>query len=197
MHVKTVAEYKKHNAEDLMLPFLSACDENIKVFMEKAKTSGKPVKREINSIYRLKQGNKEYFIYNQKLSSQDSLENYIECWFPNIGKYEKPSFSFITNPETGAKIADSIRSTEIIYELEWKKDWTPELEAVVVNDIDNLIVIPGNRHYGGFSFDEFKERTFDELVTLGKYGTLNPTPKIIEIENTRRKELDKEKRARI
>jgi hypothetical protein len=165
--------------------------------MEKAKISGKPVKREINSIFRLKQGNKEYFIFHQKLSSQDALDNYIECWFPNIGKYEKPSFSFITNPETGAKIADSIRSTEIIYELEWPKNWTPDLEKDVVNDIDNLIVIAGNRHYGGFSFDDFKNKSFDELVTIGKYGTANPSPKIIEIENDRRRELDKAKRQRL
>jgi hypothetical protein len=196
MHVKTLSEYKKHNAEELLTGLTSACDENIRIFMEKVKMSGKPVKREITSIYRLKQGNKEHFTYHQKLSSQDSLDNYIECWYPGIGKWSKPTFSTITNPETGAKIADGIRSTETIYELEWPKDWTPELEADVVNDISNLVVIAGSLHYGGYTFDDFKNRSFDELVTFGRYGTFTPTTKIIEIEDNRRAEKDKEKRNR-
>jgi hypothetical protein len=195
MHVKTQAEYKKHNAEELMLQFLSAGDENIRIFMEKAKTSGKPVKREINSIYRLKQGNKEYFTYHQKLSSEDSLGNYIECWFPGLGKWEKPSFSFITNPETGAKIADSIRSTEIIYELEWPKDWTSELENDLSSKVD-MIIDTGNRKYGGYDWSQYKNSSFQDLITIGKYGQLNPTPKIVEVENQRRSELDKAKRNR-
>jgi hypothetical protein len=193
MHVKTIAEYKKHNAQDLMVPFLSACDENIRVFMGKSKMSGKPVKREINAIYRLKQGNKEYFTYHQKLSSVDALDNYIECWFPGLGKWEKPTFSFITNPETGAKIADGIRSTQIIYELEWPKDFTKDLEEDLSDTVD-LIVISQGRKYGGYDFQTFKDRKFDELVTIGKYGVLNPTPKIMETEDTRRKEADKRSR---
>lgn len=196
MHVKTVAEYKKHNAEDLMLPFLSASDENIKTFLAKAKMSGKPIKREINSIYRLKQGNKEHFYYHQHLESEDSLGNHIETWFPSVGKWEKPTFDFITNPDSGAKVATGIHSTQIIYELEWPKDWTSEIEADVINDISNLIVISGSTHYGGFSFQDFKEKTFDQLVTFGRYGTYHPTPKVIDIEDTRRREKDKEKMKR-
>ena len=33
MHVKTLAEYKKHNAEELLTGLASACDENIRIFM--------------------------------------------------------------------------------------------------------------------------------------------------------------------
>jgi hypothetical protein len=194
MHKKVLAQYKKYNAE---LPDLTtANEENIRIFYEKTKASGKPIRREITKIVRLKEEGKEWFYYGQELRSQDSLGNEIEVYMQPVGKYDLPEFSFIVDPHTDARIPNGIKSTSTVYELEWPKEWTPELEKDVSDNVD-LVLIKQNRHYGGYSFDEFKLRTFDELVTLGKYGTLNPTPKIIEIENTRRKELDKEKKARI
>jgi hypothetical protein len=193
MHKKVLAEYKKFNAElpDLLTPN----EENIRVFYEKTKASGKPIRREIIKIVRLKQKGKEHFYYGQELRSEDSLGNELEVYMQPIGKYDLPYFDFITDPTTNARIPNGIKSTETKYELEWPKDWTQELEHDVVEKVDLMVITP-TRKYGGFDFQDFKEKSFDDLVTFGRYGTYNPTPKIVEVENTRRKEADKAKKTR-
>lgn len=196
MHVKEVAEYRKNNAENLLPPedVKPAVDQNIETFLKKSKMSGKPVKRQITQVHRRRIGNKEYFTYHQQLSSFDSLDNHIECWFPNIGKWEKPSFEYITNPDTGSKIATAVRNRETQYELHWPKDFTEEIQKDLTENVD-LIVITSSRKYGGYDLEEFKKRSFDELVTYGKYGVFSkPVEKVIEIEDTRRREADKRNR---
>jgi hypothetical protein len=179
-----LAAYQKAGME---LPLESANDVNLKNFYEKVKMSGKPIRREIQSIYRMKVGNREVFWYHQRLSSFDALNNDLEVFFPSIGKYDLPTFDYVNDAATGARFAQSIKSHETKYELEWKKDFTPELEQDVIDKVD-LIVIAQGRHYGGYSWDEFKNRTFEELVQIGKYGTINPSPKIIETEDQRLRE---------
>jgi hypothetical protein len=193
LHKKVLAEYKKYHAE---LPDLStANDENIRIFHEKTKASGKPIQREIVKVVRLKEKGKEFFYYGQELRSEDSLGNEIEVYMQPIGKYEKPIFQFIVDPNTDAKIPNGIKSHETIHELEWPKDWNSELENDLSSRVD-LLVIEQGRKYGGYSLDEFKDRTFEELVTIGKYGILNPSPKITAIADQRQHEADKAKRIR-
>ena len=36
------------------------------------------------------------------------------------------------------------------------------------------MVIDGGRRYGGFTYEQFCNETFDDLVTIGKFGTLEP-----------------------
>ena len=188
MHKKVLAEYKKYNAQ---VPELTkANEENIRIFYEKTKASGNPIKREIVKIVRLKERGKEYFYYGQELRSTDSLGNELEIYMQPVGRYEKPTFQFIIDPNTDARIANGIKSHETIYELEWHKDWNSDSENDLSSKVDLLIIAQG-RKYGGFSWDEYRNRTFEELVTLGRYGTLTPTTKIIEVEDTRRKESDK------
>ena len=196
MHKRVLAEYKKCHAEALLPALTSALEENTRIFYEKSKMSGAPIRREIQAVYRTKIKDKEHFWYHQELRSQDSLQNEIEVFMPRVGRYEKPYFSTITDPNTGAKIPTGIQRTEEIYELEWPKDWTPELENDLIDKL-NLVVIANGRHFGGYTWDEFKERTLNELVTYGKYGVFEkPIQKVIEIEDQRRSELDKEKRKR-
>jgi hypothetical protein len=188
MHKKVLAEYKKYNAQ---VPELTtANEENIRIFYEKTKASGNPIKREIVKIVRLKEKGKEYFYYGQELRSTDSLGNELEIYMQPVGRYEKPTFQFIIDPNTEARIPNGIKSHETIYELEWPKDWNSELENDLSSKVDLLVIAQG-RKYGGYSFDQFKTHTFEELVTLGKYGTINPSPKIVDVVDQRRKETDK------
>jgi hypothetical protein len=121
------------------------------------------------------------------LTSQDALGNEIEVYMPWVGRYEKPTFEFIVDPHTDAKIPKGIKSKEIIYELEWPKQWNQELERDLSEKV-SLIVATNSRKYGGFDFQDFKNRTFEELVTIGKYGTVNPSGKVIETEDQRLRE---------
>jgi hypothetical protein len=44
----------------------------------------------------------------------------------------------------------------------------------------SLTVVTMNRKYGGFTWEDYKERRFDDLVTFGRFGTFNPTSKELE-----------------
>jgi hypothetical protein len=179
-------EYKKYNAEALLPGVISANDENVKTFYLKQKTSGKPIRRTIDQIVRIKDKGKEWFYYHQTLESQDALGNDLSVFMPSVGRYEKPTFEFIHSPE-GAKIPNGIKSKEMIYELEWPKQWNEELEQDLSEKV-SLIVATNSRKYGGFDFQDFKNRSFDQLVQIGKYGVVNPSPKIVETEDQRLRE---------
>jgi hypothetical protein len=193
MHKKVLQEYKKYHAQ---LPDLSTAEEeNHRVFYQKTKTSGKPIQREIVKVVRLKEKGKEYFYYGQELRSEDSLGNELEVYMQPIGKYEKPTFQFIVDPNTDAKIPNGIKSHQTVYELEWPKDWNPDLENDLSSNVDLLVSSQG-RKYGGYTWEQFKNESFENLVMIGKYGTVNPSPKIIDTVEQRRAEKEKEKRNR-
>ena len=182
MHPKVLAQYKKFNAE---LPNLKTANaENLEIFHSKTKASGKPIRREIVKVVRVKEKAKEYFYYGQSLTSEDALGNEIHVYMQPIGSYELPEFSFIVDPHTDARIPNGIKNKKMVYELKWPGDFTKELEQDIADKVDLLVMTP-SRIYGGFTWDDFKNRTFEELVTLGKYGILNPSPKIVEIADQR------------
>ena len=193
MHKKVLDAYKKAGME---LPLERAEDVNARIFYEKQKMSQKPINREIRLIVRIKEKDTEYFYYGQELTSEDSLGNEIHTYIQPVGKYEFPTFDYITDPTSKARIATGIRTYQTIHELKWPDQWTPELEKDVPDKV-GLTVIAAGRHYGGYTWDDYKERTFQELVTFGRYGTFEPSPKIIQIEDQRRVEKDKEKRQRL
>ena len=174
MHPKVEEKYRKNDFE---VPYDSANDSNLKSFWTQANQSNVPVTKDIYKIVRLKHRGVEYFYYHVKYTSRDVLGNKIEAMEYDKGYYEDPQFKFnyVMDPKTGTqkKTVTEVESTERIYELKWPKDFTQELQDQVVDSVD-LLVISTGRKYGGYTFDDFKERTFDELVTLGRFGTLNP-----------------------
>jgi hypothetical protein len=169
MHPKVLEKYRE-NAYEIALE--RASDGNERRFFEGAKAAKQPVKHEITNIVRVRKGKEEYFYYIEELNSRNYIGNQIHH-FRTVGIYEDPSFRNQVNPETGKKVATEILKTETVYEFEWPKDWAPELENQITENVDLLVITPG-RKYGGFTYPEFKERSFDELVTISKFGTLNP-----------------------
>ncbi len=158
-----------------------ASDANEAAFWDQVKTSGKPVKKEITKIVRLRKGKEEKFYYHEELKSRDHLGNKIHCYHV-VGTYKDPEFTTRVDAKTGKAVITEVEEETEVYEYKWPEQWTNELEELITETVDLLVVTP-SRKYGGFSFEDFKEQSFDNLVTLGKYGTLNP----VQIESIKQK----------
>ena len=181
-HPKVLQAYQEADFFENYVP--KANEENEKAFWLVVEQAKQPVKREITKIVRVKKGGKEYFYYHEELTTRDHVKNEHHC-FHTVGKYKMPEFNSAYDPKTGKVRAKEIVREEEVYEFEWPDKWTPELEELVKEDVDLLVITTG-RKYGGYSFDDFKERTFDELVTIGRFGTLEP--KTIEAVKRRAKQ---------
>jgi hypothetical protein len=178
MHQKVIdkylqAGYTQDEDGKLVGVLESAKDANDRKFWEQVKSSKQPVTREIIKIVRLKKAGKEHFYYHERVSSKNYLGNKIHYVRDDVGYYKDPVFERVADSRTGRVSVAGIESEDVVYEYQWPKDWTPEMEDIVSETVDLLIKTPG-RSYGGFSFEEFKDKGFDELVTIGKYGTTNP-----------------------
>ena len=166
------------------IPVETAADVNEKNFLEQAKAAKEPITKSITKIVRIKDKKQEYFWYGEEWTSHDNNGNEIQFYNDPIGKYEDPVFRQTIDIQTGEKVATEIIRREKVYELKWPEDFTEDMEERVDEKVD-LLVIHLNRKYGGFSFADFRERSFDELVMFGRFGTYNP---VIQ------KELEKEKK---
>ncbi len=186
-HAKVLQKMRENGWDPELHGVESASDQLEKRFLGLAKEAKAPIKKEITSIYRIRERNKEFFWYAEEASSKDSNGNTIQYYKNPIGKYENPDFRVEVDEATGNKVATEIISHETVYELSWPKDFTPEMEKRLYKKV-SLTIVDQNRKYGGFSWQDYKERSFDELVTLGRFGTLNPV-----IQNELKKQEKKKK----
>jgi len=166
------AGYELDEDKKLIGVLESASDANEKAFWTQVKSSKQPVKKEIKKIIRLRKQGKELFYYHESLESKNYLGNKIH-FYHTVGFYKLPEFNRVADSKTGRVQVTDIESEEDVYEYEWPRDWTSDMEDIISETVDLLIMTPA-RKYGGFSFEDFKEKSFDELVTIGKYGTTNP-----------------------
>ena len=147
----------------------SANDINESAFFQQAAVAKKPVKHSITAVYRLKRGSKEHVFYHETLKSFNPKGAVIHH-SRTIGKYNLPIFTKTIVGDTGESRPE-IESHQEIYELEFK-DWSKELDEQLTDDTGFVLITP-QRKYGGFSRDDFFNRSFEELEQIGRYGTLH------------------------
>lgn len=177
VHQKVLEAYKEADYDY----YKTAHDYNEEAFFEQANGAKSPIKREIIKVVRIKVGPKEHFYYHEELKSKNFLGNSIHLYRVG-GKYDLPVFKKEIDTKTNQAKVVEIEYTEPVYELEWNKDWSPEIEQDCIDKTDFMITTT-SRKYGGFDLYTFLENKFDSLVTLGRFGTLNP--ELIEKEKTR------------
>jgi hypothetical protein len=151
----------------------TASDQNEKRFFDQVKKAGNPIKREIQTLVRIKNGKDEHFYYHETLRSTDSIGNEIHH-YRVVGKYDDETYEMMINPNTGEKMVNGIQRKETVYEFKWPDDFTEELEDLVLDKCDLLLITRHGRHYGGFTWEQFTEESFEDLETIGRYGTKNP-----------------------
>lgn len=133
MHPNVEKKYKENEFEH----YETTHERTVQLFNEKVKQYRNPITKEINSIYRIRKGNKEHFFYHQTTRSTDGIGNMFYK-FETIGKYEDPKFTYNYDPSSGQRIATQILNQKTVYELEWPEDWTPELEKLFTEECNSL-----------------------------------------------------------
>lgn len=168
--------------------FPNANDNNEEAFFQKTKIAKKPVTHYIIKVVRVKVRGKEHVYYHETLRSRDFLNNPIDHTRV-IGKYEDPQFVTNVDPRTNTPRQADIQGFDTVYEFPWTPNiidqWLSQ-EGFELDDGCGYILIDGGRKYGGYTYDQFCNESYDNLVTLGKFGTLKPE-EIKEVKRRARK----------
>ena len=78
------------------------------------------------------------------------------------------------NPDTGEITGSEIANVSTVYELNWPQDFTEGLQKQLLPTTSYVVMSPNSsRRYSGFDYEDFKERSLEELLTIGKFGTIN------------------------
>jgi len=166
LHPKVKQKYEQNN---FPIDVEKASDQNEHNFLTQAKSD---IKKTIVKIVRVKANGKEHFFYGEEWTSKNYLGNKIMHYNDPVGKYEDPNFRTVVDDKGNPTVAE-VEGFDTVYEYSWPSDWTEEMEARLGENVD-LIVKHINRKYGGFSFEDFKNKSFDDLVRFGIFGTYNP-----------------------
>jgi hypothetical protein len=152
----------------------TAQQEQEKVFWQTVEKAKNPIVREIQQVYRLKVGGEEKFFYNLEMKSTNKLGAPIHC-YKIEGRYEDPEFVPTFSPDTGEQNGSEIASISTKYELNWPEDFTEVLQKQLLPTASYAVMSPkSSRKYGGFDYEDFKERSLEELILFGRTGTFNP-----------------------
>lgn len=133
----------------------------------------RPIYREISQIIRARSSGKEYVLYSETLYGSDHENNQIS-FFHTVGTYKKPSFKTTYNYDTKQAHTLPTGQIETIYWVPYDKNLIDELYEAGSEDRDiELLINVGSKQYGGrgfYSYDEFKNSTFEELARIGREG---------------------------
>jgi hypothetical protein len=168
VHEKVLEAYEANDFEY----YKRAEDYNEEAFFDQATAAKQPINKEIVKVVRLKSNKKEYFYFHVELKSHNYLGNKIHLYRIE-GKYNLPEFNKDIDPKTNKPRTIEVENLIPTYEYEWDKDWKEEYNDLMSENTD-FVLVTSSRKYGGFSFHDFKELPFDQLVTLGRFGTTNP-----------------------
>jgi hypothetical protein len=162
-------------------------DKNEFIFFQKVKIAKKPVIHNITKVVRIKIGNDEHVYYHETLRSRDYLNNMIDHSHV-VGKYEDPQFLTSVDPKTDTPRQTEIQGYETIYQFTWTPNiidiWLSQ-DGFQLDEGCGYIAIQGGKKYGGYTYEQFCEFSYDDLITFGKFGTLEPKA----IEQVRKKQL--------
>jgi hypothetical protein len=128
------------------------------------------IKKFINQVWRISQGpKKEYIFYEIKEVGPDLVGN--EDTFTEIrGRYDMPKFRRVYDNTTGEARITQIAGSETIYEIPYSKGKMEEI--LKSGDSENTVftLALGNRKYGGFTREDFTNKSFEELAEMALYG---------------------------
>lgn len=165
MHPLVKAEYDKHE-----FPYTETTeDQRHADFLQK--TKGSTHKLRINTIYRVRLMNQKeylyyhYTIFGESISGNEHTDSQI------AGKYEFPIFHKNFDNATNKLISTYIDRKETRYDIEFSpKNLQDILRKGEIEYPTAFVIDNGARKYGGFSYDDFKDATFDQLLAAGRKG---------------------------
>jgi hypothetical protein len=187
-HPELVRTWKESGVQDQYFSFEDnpECNNEKRIFLYANASKPKAeIRHKITSIYRKKEGEKEYCFFNEHLITHDIFHNPLDHT-RTLGRYQLPhivpilgynpnSTPDVNNPaELGPQaMGAQIESVETVYEWEWEKI-KPQLQEWykkgIINDNTALHVWVGTKKYTVNSWDEFINLRIQDLVLLGRVG---------------------------
>lgn len=156
-------------------------DDNDKreLIVEAEEDPTRPIERKIIRMYRLQNGDKEYVYWVESLRGQKFSGPYFDH-SRIVGKYEEPFFDISKDRESGSTTVVGIHHKEVRYEIPFADKITDagtgqeirlEELAKYKTDTCKFMVRTANDkafEVRGISFDDWKNKSFSELVEIGK-----------------------------
>lgn len=173
MHPKVKQAYNEAGFQIPATP-QDAREEN---FRRRTKRAEDKIQKFINQVYRISQGPKKDFIFYELKEVGNDLAGNEDTLTTQIGRYDMPKFRKLYNNATGEAEAVQLAGTETVCEYPYSK---AEMERILNSgnsENTTFTLIMGNRKYGGFTREDFINKSFDELAEMAIYGAAEMTGK--------------------
>jgi hypothetical protein len=145
------------------------------------RSEGKEIRHRLDKVVRTKVGNKEYVLYAETLLTEDKLGNILNYPVSGLrGKYQKPTFTMEWDTELRKEVARSLVGHKTEYEIPFSKQNMQDVLNINTEDENEpsfVLLVGSNARYGGFTADEFLNKSYDELVTKATTGEYPKNPK--------------------
>jgi hypothetical protein len=169
MHPKVKALYDDHPEIDRPI---SAIEDSEKEFNNRTKNFDKVIT--IDQLWRTRRGGGlkavEYIWYLKRTTSKDFKGN-KKAFVKPEGKYDMPVLAFEWEDNEGQGKATGVQTYEQMFDIPFTKETVEEyLKSGMITADTGFAIDGGSRQYGGFTYDMFVERDFDELVYFGQNG---------------------------
>lgn len=186
---------------------LETVDNLEKLFDDRAREKPETLKVLINSVYRVKTpDNEEFYFYSATKTCKNALNNPERPFtWDSYGYHRRPVISFQWN-ETREISEPKITSYEQAFELKWDKNELKKLldkSPVACHNfyIDHAGLSSnepiGDHRYAINNTEDFLNGSFEDLMSLGRYGLSGPEPSLFLLETAREQEQERRKQEAI
>jgi hypothetical protein len=128
----------------------------------------RPVTKEVNQIYRLRNKGKEWLMYNATFRGTDWKRNALD-WNYLMCRYQIPIFRYELDPNTNEVIPEKtqIQGLDTVYDIPYSKETAQELISMSPTGTPSLIIIDpaGNKKYS-CNQREFVNDDFDKIIDV-------------------------------
>lgn len=130
----------------------------------------------VSQVYRVRKGNntkREFILYNDLKIVEDNIGN--RKTLPVLeGKHEEPILEYELD-ESNVKQVKAIRGKKWVYDIPYSRE--NMIKVLSINDPDDeeeidqsFVLDAGFQKFGGFSAEEFVNKSFDELLIKAQTG---------------------------
>jgi hypothetical protein len=206
-----IDEYLKAGRQvnsNLRLDYQIETIDNIeKLFDDRAREKPETLKVLINAVYRVKtQDNQEFYFYAATKTCKNALNNPERPFtYDQYGYHKTPIVTLRWN-ETANKTEPYIGSHSQGFELKWDKNEVKKLLDKSPVPCHNFYIDHaginynepiGDHRYQISNAEDFLNGSFEDLMSLGRYGLSGPEPSLYLLETAREQEIEKRKQEAI
>ncbi len=174
-----------------------------KLFDDRARAKPETLKVMVTSIYRIKTlDNEEFYYYAATKTCKNALNNPEHPFsYERYGYHKQPIVTLQWN-ETREVAEPKVTSYIHGFELKWNKDEVKKLLDHSSIPCKNFYVGGAgmnanepveDRHYDIKNKDDFLSESWEDLMSLGRYGLSGPEPSVYLLETAREQEIEKRK----